>query len=221
MRARIRVSTLAALCALLASSACKRGEESRAAVETATAAGTLALIRGDWQPALDAARASFHRDGAATARTLRSAALVVRQEAREANDVGGLWLTRSADELDSLAASLSSGAQRSERSLDSAFARLEHAEALNRVANATGEWAKQEHARAGEELTSGVDHFEWAAKNARIEFDAGATKAAVNARELGRRLSDGAAATTNEFLRTVTALDTQIRRLGDRIPWTH
>jgi hypothetical protein len=60
----------------------------------------------------------------------------------------------------------------SERSLDSAFARLEHAEALNRIANATGEWAKQEHARAGEELTSGVDHFERAAKNARIELDA-------------------------------------------------
>jgi hypothetical protein len=217
MRAHISVSTLAALGALLASSACKRGEESRAFVETATSAGTLALTQGDWQPALDAARASFKRDGSATARTLRSAAIVVRQEAREANDVGGLWLTRSANELDSLAVSLSSGAKRSERSLDSAFARLEHAEALNRIANATGEWAKQDRARAGKELTSGVEHFERAAENVGIDLDARATQAAADARELGRRLSDGAAATTNEFLRTVTALDTQVRRLGDRI----
>jgi len=217
MRAQISRNTLAALVALLASTACKRGEESRG-VETATSAGTLALTQGDWQPALDAARASFKRDGSATVRTLRSAAVVVRQEARDANEIGGVALTRSADELDSLGTSIENGAERSERSLDNAFARLEHAEALNRVANATGEWAKQERARAGEELRSGVEHFERAAKNARIDLDARGTKAAADARELGRRLSDGAAATTNEFLRTVTALDTQIRRLGARIP---
>jgi len=218
MRAQISISTLAIVGALLVSSSCKRGEESRSPVESATSAGTLALTRGDWQPALDAAHASFRHDGAATARTLRSAAVVVRQEAREANDIGGLWLTRSADELDTLANSIASGAQTSERALDNAFARLEHAEALNRVANATGEFAKQERTRAGDELKSAVEHFERAAKNARIDLDSRASKVAANARELGQRLSDGAAATSNEFLRTVTALDTQIRRLGDRIP---
>lgn len=217
MHARIRVTTLAALCALLPSSACKRGEESRAPVETATSAGILAVRQGDWQAVLAAAHTNLRRDGSATARTLRSAAGVVRQEAHDANEVGGGRLTSSADELDSLATSIASGAQRSERSLDIVFARLEHAEALNRVANATGEWAKQERARAGEELRSGAEHFELAAKNARIKLDARGTKAAAAARDVGRRLSHAAGVTTNEFLRTVTALDTQIRRLGGRI----
>ena len=220
MPARIRATTLAALCSLLVSSACKRGQESRAPVETATSAGSIEVSQGDWQPVLDAARASFHRDRSATARTLRSAAVVVRREAHDANETGGDALTRSANELDSLAASISRGAERSGKSLEVAFARLEHAEALNRVASATGAWATQERTRAGEELQAGAEHFQRAAKNAGIQLDARATKAAADARALARRLNEAVGVTANEFLRTVTALDTQIRRLGARIART-
>jgi len=224
MRTGICTTTLAIVCSLLAASACQRDDDSRAIAETAMSAGTAAEDRTayvateeEWQARFDTIRMSFDRDTAATAAALRSAAASARREASDASDSAKAALTRSADELDSLAASLSRSARRSRRSLDSAFARLEQAEGLNRLAHATDAWAKEQHARAGENLTAAGDYLERSAKIAGVTLDAAATKAAADARALDDRLSESAQVTADEFRKTADELNAELHKLGDRI----
>jgi ribosome recycling factor len=232
MRTRIHTTSLAALCALLATSACKRNEEARPSVDTvkpaepapasaptATAAdsGGLAATAKQWQTLLDSARANIGRDSAATAQTLHSAAATVRREAEEANKDAKAALTRSADELDSLAASVERGTKRTVQSVDSAFARLEQAEALNGLAKATDAWAKQQRERAGEEMQSASDNVEWAAKDAKVKLDAGATKAVADARDIAKRLQERGEVTDEEFRKSIEAMEKLARILGHRI----
>ena len=227
MRTRIRTTALTAVCSLLAVSACTPSEDSRPAAETTMSAGATQATdderprsiatEEEWQARFDTIRMSFDRDTAATAAALRSAAASARREAAEASDSAKAALTRSADELDSLAASLSRSARRSRRSLDSAFARLEQAEGLNRLAHATDAWAKEQHARAGEDLSAAADYLERSAKIAGVKLDAAATKAAADARALADRLDKSAQVAADEFRKTADELNAELRKLGDRI----
>jgi len=224
MRTRTRTTTLAAVCSLLAASACQRGEDSRPTVETAMSPGATAEDRpssiatdAEWQARFDTIRMTFTRDTAAAGRALRSAATTARREADEASDSAKAALARSADELDSLAAGASRGARRSQQSLDSAFARLAHAEALNRLAAASDAWGKEQHARAGEDLEAAAALLERSAKDAGVKLDAAATKAAADARALNGRLRESAQVTADEFRKSAADLDAELRKLGDRI----
>ena len=223
-------TVLAALCALLAASACKKSEEVRpvgetAAAEPATVAapgdvGTLTTGQREWEALLDSLRANADRDSAATARRLQSAAASVRREAAEANDSARAALTRSADELDSLGASIARGTKRTAASLDSAFARLEYSESLSRLVTATEAWAKHQRARAGEELQAAADNFDRAATDANVKLDATATKAAADARDKAKRLREGGEVTEADFRKTAAELEKQVRRVGSRITRT-
>jgi hypothetical protein len=220
-------TALAALCALLAAGACRKSEEVRPVGETAAAqpatvaapgdVGTLTTGQREWEALLDTLRASADRDTAATARRLRSAAASVRREAAEANESARASLTHSADELDSLGASIARGTKRTAASLDSAFARLEYSESLSRLVTATEAWAKQQRARAGEELQAAADNFDRAATDADEKLDAAATKAAADARDTARRLREGAEVTEAEFRKTAAELEKHVRRVGARI----
>jgi hypothetical protein len=222
------VTALAAICALLAAGACKKTEEARPAAETVSPAepapaaagdvGTLTTGQREWEALLDTVRANVDRDTAATARALRSAAASVRREAAEANDSARAALTRSADELDSLGASIARGTKRTAASLDSAFARLEHSEALSHLANAMDAWAQQQRTRASEELQAAADNLERAANDARVTLDAAATRAADGARDIAERLRKGVELTDAEFRATAAELEKQVRRVGARIP---
>jgi hypothetical protein len=226
MRTRTCTTTLAAVYSLLAASACRPGEDARATAETATGATqtpaaeertSYIATEEEWQARFDTVRMTFTRDTAAAAAALRSAAATARREAAEASEATKAALTRSADELDSLAAGVSRRARRSQRSLDSAFARLEQAEGLNRLAHATDAWAKEQHARAGENLSAAADYLERSAKIADVKLDAAATKAATDARVVNDRLRQSAQVTTDEFRKTADELNAELRKLGDRI----
>jgi len=232
MRTRTYTTTLAALCALLAASACKRKEEARPSADTvkpadpapapapmaATAdSSAVAATEKQWQVLLDSVRANVGRDSAATAKTLQSAAASVRREAEEANEDAKSALAISADELDSLGASVERGAKRTAQSVDSVFARLEQAEALNRLGKATDAWTKQQRERAGEEVQSASDNIERAARDAKVKLDADATKAVADARDIAKRLKDRGEVTDAEFRKSIEAMEKQARRLGDRI----
>jgi hypothetical protein len=227
MRTRTCTTALAAVCSLLAVSACTRSEDSRPAAETTTSAGATQATaeeqtpyiatEEEWQARFDTIRMTYTRDTAAAAAALRSAAATARREAAEASEATKAALTRSADELDSLAASVYGRARRSQRSLDSAFARLEQAEGLNRLAHATDAWAKERHARAGESLNAAADYLERSAKDAGVKLDAAATKVAANARALNDRLSQSAQVTADEFRKSAADLDAELHKLGDRI----
>jgi vacuolar-type H+-ATPase catalytic subunit A/Vma1 len=234
MRKPICITALAAVYALLAAGACKKSDEARPAGDTVAPAepapaaapaaagdvGTLTAGQREWEALLDTIRANVDRDTAATARALRSAAASVRREAAEANENARTALTRSADELDSLGASIARGTKRTAASLDSAFARLEYSEALSRLANATDAWAKQQHTRASEELQAAANNFDRAANDAKVKLDAAATKAADDARDIAERLRTGAEVTDAEFRKAAAELEKQVRRVGARITRT-
>lgn len=227
MRTRTCTTTLAAVCSLLAMIACKESDDARPAAETTTSAGATQATaeerapyiatEEEWQARFDTIRSTLTRDTAVAAAALRSAGATARREAEEASEATKAALTRSADELDSLAASVSRGARRSQRSLDSAFARLEHAEALNRLATATDAWAKEERARAGENLAAAADYLERSAKDADAKLDAAATKTAAAARGVSDRLRQSAQVAADEFQQAAADLDAELRKLGDRI----
>jgi len=231
MRKPICMTALAAVYALLAAGACKKSEEARPAGDTVAPAepapaaaagdvGTLTAGQREWKALLDTVRANVDRDTAATARALRSAAASVRRDAAEANENARAALTRSADELDSLGASIARGTKRTAASLDSAFARLEYSEALSRLANATEAWAKQQRTRASEELQAAADNFDRAANDAKVTLDPAGTKAAADARDIAERLRTGAEVTDAEFRKTAAELEKQMRRVGARITRT-
>ena len=231
MRKPISMTLLAALCALLAASACKRNEDARPAGDTVasaepaptpapTAAGEVAPLAAgqrEWEALLDTVRANVDRDNAATAQALRSAAASVRRDASQASENAKAALTRSADELDSLGASIARGTKRTAASLDSAFSRLEYSESLSRLVGATEAWARQQRARAGEELQAAADNFERASRDANVKLDAAATKVAGDARDTARRLQEGAEVSEQEFRKTTAELEKHVRRVGARI----
>lgn len=226
MRTHICTITFATVGSLLAGSACQRGEDSRSTTETATGATQAAPVEErtpyiataeEWQARFDTIRMTFDRDTAAAARALGSAAATARREAKDADEAAREALDRSADELDSLAASVSRTARRNQRSLDSALARLEQAEGLNRLAHATDAWAKEQRTRAGENLEAAADYLERSAKHAGAKLDAAATKAAADARAIHGRLTESAQVTADEFERTAAQLNAELRRVGDRI----
>jgi len=231
MHARTGTITLAALCSLLAASACKAKEEARSTIDTVKPAepapaapptstgevGPLATAEKQWQILLDSVRTDVGGDSAAAARKLHSAATAVRREADEASEAARTALTRSADELDSLGASIGRGTKRTAQSVDSAFARLEQAETLNRLAKATDAWAKQQRERAGEELQAAADSYQRAANDAQAKLDADATKVLADARNINERLKKAASVTDEEFRKTTAELEKRARSLGERI----
>jgi hypothetical protein len=231
MHARTGTIIPAALCSLLAASACKPKEGARSTIDTVKPAepapaatptatgevGPLATAEKQWQILLDSVRADVGRDSAAAARKLHSAATAVRREANEASEATRTALTRSADELDSLGASIERGTKRTAQSVDSAFARLEQAETLNRLAKATDAWAKQQRERAGEELQAAADSYERAATGAKAKLDTGATTVLAGVRDINERLKKAANVTDDEFRKTTAELEKRARSLGDRI----
>jgi hypothetical protein len=126
-------------------------------------------------------------------------------------------LLRSADEVDTLAASFECGNDRNSETVNGTLARLAQSESLNHLAKATDAWAARQRAQAGQELQSAVEQFEHAAEDDRTALHESATQAVAEALSIAVRLNDSAAVSTDEFLRGVTALDTEVRRLGSRM----
>lgn len=193
------------------------------AVNTVSATGRVAnagheiFSDTDWQDMLDTIRTSVGHDGDAAARAARSFAMTARGQAAQTNEVAGGALTRSADELDTLAAKLEVGINPTRRGLDSSLARLEHAESLDHVAKAMDAWADGRRVPASHQLGAAVTQFELAANDSRVTLDVPAMTAIEDARWVATRLEGDVEVPTDELLRTVTALDEAVRDLGRRI----
>ncbi|HEX4683270.1 MAG TPA: hypothetical protein VH277_11190 [Gemmatimonadaceae bacterium] len=188
--------------------------------EDKEAAGRLALVDGhrinsddEWRAMLDTVRTSDGPDSIARVRSLRSFAATARAQAAETNAVAARNLTNAADELDSIASGVERGNDYPEQRLDSTLARLEQGESLDRLARATDAWSRRNLAEAGQQLESSADQFELAANDARATLDSRSSRASADAHSVAARLADGEIVSTDEFLRTVTALDVAVRRV--------
>jgi hypothetical protein len=123
----------------------------------------------------------------------------------------------SARELDKLATDVETNMIKTKRSLDYAFARSQRAEAERHHADAVAAWARKDMARASDELTMAVDHFERAAKDAGSVLSAGTKNVLTDTREVAGQLTKGVGFVPEQVGKVIEAFGKEISVLGAKI----
>ncbi len=168
----------------------------------------------------DAVAAYAKKEYKAAATDVRKAASYLRLEAGRATGDAKQELDSSVAQLDRLAASVEKGAVKDEQSMAKAFAKANHALALEHRSKAAESWARKEYDKAGYEFKAAVHGLESAAGWAGGEAKAGASAAVADARALDDKLASGATWTHDEVAKGFQSLGTSIDALGQKIGGT-
>jgi hypothetical protein len=157
------------------------------------------------------------KDFKAAASEIRDGAELVKQEAEKATTKAKKALEASADELEQLAKDVEKGAVTSDKKMKDAFARAEHALAEYHYLNASELWAKKEAKETGHELESAVQHLERAAKWSGHEMKKGTAEVLDSIRTVAGKLIEGAGWVPEEVGKGITAIGSEISKLGKKI----
>jgi hypothetical protein len=168
----------------------------------------------------DAAAAYAKKDYKAAATDIRKATSYLRLEASRATGEAKQELDSSVARLDTLAASVEKGAAKDEQAMAKAFARADHALALQHRSKASESWARKEYDKAGYELKAAAHGLESAAGWVGGEAKAGASATVADARALGDKLAAGASWTSDEVAKGFDSLGSGINALGQKIGGT-
>ena len=168
----------------------------------------------------DAAAAYAKKDYKSAATDIRKATGYLRLEAGRATGDAKQELDSSVAQLDTLAASVENGAVTDEQSMDKAFAKADHALALEHRSKAAESWARKEYDEAGYELKAAAQGLESAAGWAGGEAQAGASATVADTRALGDKLASGATWTRDEVTKDFESLRNSINALGQKIGGT-
>jgi hypothetical protein len=164
------------------------------------------------------ARESFlKKDYGATTSELRKAGGYLHIAARNSSSETRTALTASAHELDSLAADVQAGTVKSVKSLDSAFARAEHALGADDHEKSKTALIARHHAMAGHYLRSAVNHVENAAKWSGHELQSGAVATANGVRVVAGKLIEGSGFVVNEAEKGITWVGDEVEKVGRSI----
>jgi hypothetical protein len=177
-------------------------------------------VRLDDEPSQHMHRAheSFlKKEYGATTTELRKAGGYLHIAARNSSSETKAALTASAHELDSLAADVQAGTVKSAKSLDSAFARAEHALGADNQAKAKTALNAKHHAMAGHYLRSAVNHVEDAAKWSGHELESGTLATANGVRIVAGKLIDGGGFVVDEAEKGVTWVGDEVEKVGRSI----
>ena len=162
--------------------------------------------------------AAYAKKGYKTAATdIRKAIGFLRLEAGRATAAAKQELDSSVAQLDSLAATVEKGTLKNQQSMAKAFARANHALALEHRSKAAESWARKEYDKAGYELKAAAQGLESAAVWAGGEAKAGASAMVVDIRTLSDKLASGTSWTRDEVANGFEALRTSINALGRKI----
>ena len=153
----------------------------------------------------------------ATTTDLRKAAAYLHIAARNASSDTKAALAASASELDSFAADVQAGRVKSVKSLDSAFARAEHALGADDHAKAKTALNAKHHARAGHYLRSAVNHVEDAAKWSGHKLENGTEATANGVRIVAGKLIDGSGFIVDEAEKGITWVGDEVEKAGKSI----
>ncbi len=157
------------------------------------------------------------KDYGATTRDLRKAAGYLHIAARNASSETKAALTASAHELETLAADVQAGTVKSVKSLDSAFARAEHALGADDHAKAKTALNAKHPARAGHYLRSAVNHVQDAAKWSGHELERGTVATANDVRLVAGKLIDGSGVVVDEAEKGITWVGDEVEKVGRAI----
>jgi hypothetical protein len=168
----------------------------------------------------DAVAAYAKKDYKAAAADIRKATSYLRLEAGRAAGDAYWELHSSIVQLDKLAASVEKGTVNDEHSMARAFAKANHALALEHRSKAAESWARKEYDKAGYELKAAAHGLESAAGWVGGEASTGASATVADTRALGDKLAGGATWTRDEIGKGFESLGNGINALGQKISGT-
>lgn len=157
------------------------------------------------------------KDYEATAADIRKATSYLRLEADRASGDAKLELDSSALELDQLADAAGKGVATDAHAMTGAFAKADHALALEERGKAFEFWTRKQYDKAGYELKAAAHGLEGAAGWMGDAAKAGSSKTVAGTRLLGDKLAFGAAWTHEEVAKGFTSLGEGINALGQKI----
>ena len=150
----------------------------------------------------------------AAAEEIRKGGAFLKLEAARADADTKKALTASVKMLGELADEVKSGAVRSAKDLQNAFAMAEQTLARHHYLKATAAWAKKEVKKAGSELraaAASLEHgFAWAGQT----LEALTIKVLDDCRHIGGKLVEGAGWTKDEVGKALASLGKEIDKLG-------
>lgn len=168
----------------------------------------------------DAVAAYAQKDYKAAAADIRKATSYLRLEAGRAAGDAYWELHSSIVQLDKLAASVEKGGVKEEHAMARAFAKANHALALEHRSKAAESWARKEYDKAGYEFKAAAHGLESAAGWVGGEAATGASLAVADTRALGEKLASGATWTRDEIGKGFESLGNGINALGQKIGGT-
>lgn len=167
-----------------------------------------------------AVAAYARKDYRAAAAEIRKAQSYLRLEAGRASGKVGQELDGSVAQLGKVATSVEKGALKDEQSMAKAFAKAEHALALEHRSKAAESWLRKEYDKAGYDLKAAAHGLESAAGWVGGEAKAGAAATGADVRALGDKLALGVAWTRDEVAKGFESLGSGINALGEKIAGT-
>ncbi len=152
-----------------------------------------------------------------TTNQLRKAGAYLHVAAQHASTETKAALVASESEMKTLAESVEDGSERSAKSLESAFARAEHALAAYNNANARSAFRQRRAAAAGQYLHSAVAHLENGATWTGHKLESDAHKTAEGVRATAEKLRTGSGEMVDEAGYGITWVGEEIEKLGHAI----
>ena len=165
----------------------------------------------------DAVADYARKDYKTAATDIRKATSYLRLEAGRATGDAKQELDSSVTHLNALAAAVEKGTVKDAQSMTKAFAKANHALALEHRAKAAESWARKEYDETGYELKAAAHGMESAAGWVGGEAKAGASAMVAETRALGDKLAAGATWTRDEVAKGFESLGNGINALGQKI----
>jgi hypothetical protein len=157
------------------------------------------------------------KDMKAAASEIRKAAELMKQESEKATEEGKKGLMASANELEKLAEDVEKGTVTSEKKMKDVFAKAEQALANYHYLKASEQWTKKEAKETGNALKNAALHLEHAAKWAGHEMEKGTVEVLDGTRTIAGKLIKGTGWVPEEVGKGITAIGSEISKLGKKI----
>lgn len=167
---------------------------------------------------MENAKRQFHdKNFGASASDLRSAAAMLRIEAKRTSQADKATLETSAKDLEKLANNVQDQKVKSEMDLDRGLAEASQAKAAHHHLLAAKEWAAKEYRRAGHDLKAAADATERSAEWSGGELSRGGKDIIAGAREVSGKLIAGTGWATAEVGKAIDSLGTEVQKLGHKV----
>lgn len=161
------------------------------------------------------------KDYKAVATEIRKATSYLRLEAGRATGDAKKEINSSIAQLDSLADSVEKGVTKGELAMDRAFAKANHALAVEHRAKAMEAWARKDYSKAGYELKAAAHGLESAAGWVGSEAKAGVSATVTDTRALGDKITSGLSWTRDEVAKGFETMGNSLIELGHKIDANH